>query len=427
MAGPDTTSSHYEAAHAARLPYRLPDGAQRCEVCVVGGGLLGVSTAFHLARRGVDVVLIEAARLGAGASGRNGGQVIPGFSASPRRLIAVAGAARARAIWHWTRAATDVTRGLVARHAPTAFHGDGVIAAAADAAEIAELRADQAALVDTLDDASLEFLDVGATRLRLGSDAYRAALRDPHALHIDPFALLEALAAAAVAAGARIAEATPALSLTPGSRWRVATPRTTIDATHVVLVAQRATGLLWPARRGLTLPIWTSMMATAPLSPPLRARILPSRDAVYDMASTLAYWRITPDHRLLFGAGGSGRILDPAVAGKRLLPFLLRIHPELAGVTVERVWSGAVDLSLDRLPRFASPSRGLWIGHGLGGHGVALAVGGGAMIAEAIGGARDDFDLFAGLPQRRIPLAGLVERLAVPAALSWLRLVARRN
>ncbi|MBL8696736.1 MAG: FAD-binding oxidoreductase [Alphaproteobacteria bacterium] len=428
MRGPATSSSHYEAARAARAVHAPLDRARRCEVCVIGGGLLGVTAAFHLARGGIDTILIEAARLGAGASGRNGGQVIPGFSTSPRRLIEIAGAAQARAIWHWTRVATDRTRALVAEHAPHAFHGDGVIAAASDETEVAALRDDQAAIAGPLDDDAMEWLDEGTTRARIGSRRYVAALRDPRAFHLDPLALLEALAGAAHAAGARIAEATPALAIAPdGGSWRVTTPSAEITATHVVLAAQRMTGALWPARRGLALPIWTSMLATAPLPAALRARLLPGRDAVYDLATTLAYWRLTPEGRLLFGAGASGRILDTVRAEARLRPFLLRIYPDLEAIAIERVWSGVVDLTLDRLPRFAAPATGLWIGHGLGGHGVALAVGGGHAIADAIAGDRTAFDRIAALPQRAIPLAGLVGRFAVPAALAWLRLVAPRS
>ena len=167
------------------------------------------------------------------------------------------------------------------------------------------------------------------------------------------------------------------------------------------------------------------MISTVPLDLDRRTRILPGGEAIYDASPMMAYWRISPEGRVLFGAGAAGRAETPAETSRRLKERLTTIYPFLADVAVERVWSGIVDLTLDRLPRFGRGAERLWLAHGLGGHGIAAAVGGGAAIAHAIAGDASEFDLVAGLPQRRIPLAGLVARWAVPATFAWLRAASR--
>jgi gamma-glutamylputrescine oxidase len=425
MAVSGSAPSHYEAVARPRAAAAVLAGTRRVEVCVVGGGLLGISAAFHLARRGHVVALVEARRLGSGASGRNGGQVIPGFSCAPAEMTAIAGPARARAIWHWTCTATAATRALALAHAPAAIAGDGVLAAAATIAEIDALRADHRHVQDIFADGAQSWVEDAEAARAIGSPRYRAALRDPRGFPVDPLALLHALADRAAATGAVIHEETPALSLQPGTPWRITTPGGEIAADHVVLAAQAGTAALWPARRDLTLPISTSMIATAPLPADIRAAILPGREAIFDSSPMMAYWRVSPDGRVLFGAGATGRTEAPAQASRRLARRLAAIYPALDGFACARAWSGMVDLSLDRLPRFGLGAARLWIGHGLGGHGVAAAIGGGAAIAAAIDGDDADFAALAGLPQRRIPLAGAVARFAVPAALAWLRLAER--
>jgi gamma-glutamylputrescine oxidase len=425
MVEPASAPSHYEAAARPRAAAAALVGRRRVEICVVGGGLLGISAAFHLARRGHVVALVEARRLGSGASGRNGGQVIPGFSCSPAEMTAIAGPARAREIWRWTCAATAATRALALAHAPEAIAGDGVLAAAATTAETAALRADQRHVQDAFADGSQTWLDGAQAARAIGSPLYRAALRDPRGFSVDPLALLHALADRAIADGTVIHEDTPALAVQTGTPWRIATPDGEISADHVVLAAQTGTTTLWPARRDLTLQISTSMIATAPLPADIRAAILPGGEAIFDSSPMMAYWRVSPDGRVLFGAGATGRAEEPARASRRLVRRLTAIYPALDAIACAHTWSGTIDLTLDRLPRFGRGAARLWIGHGLGGHGVAAAIGGGAAIAAAIDGEDGDFEALAGLPQRRIPLAGAVTRFAVPAALAWLRMAAR--
>jgi gamma-glutamylputrescine oxidase len=299
------------------------------------------------------------------------------------------------------------------------------LAAAANADELDALRGDLVHVRDAFGDEALQWLDADTARATIGSTRYAGALRDPRAFPLDPLALLHGLAGAAIAAGAVLHEDTPALALHGGAPWRITTPGGEILADEVVLTVQSATGALWRPRRDLTLPIWTSMIATVPLDLDRRTRILPGGEAVYDASPTMAYWRMSPDGRVLFGAGAAGRAQTPAETSRRLKERLVAIYPMLADVAVERVWSGIVDLTLDRLPRFGRDAERLWVAHGLGGHGVAAAVGGGEAIARAIGGDRAAFDVVAGLPQRRIPFAGMVTRWAVPAAFAWLRAASR--
>jgi gamma-glutamylputrescine oxidase len=396
-------------------------GEVRAEICVVGGGLFGLSAALHLARAGRDVVLLEAERVGGGASGRSGGQILPGFSADPATLIAAAGAPEARALWRWTRESIALVRELVAAHAIDCALADGVIAGAVDAAGAQALAREQVLIATTLGDDSLEALEATAAGAAIGSPLYRAALRDRGAANLDPLAFARGLARAACAAGVRLHEHTRVGAIAPGAPLTLATPAGHVRADQVVLATNTGTGALDAISGRHALTVWTFVVATEPL---VAEWLLPGGEAVYEAAAPMSYYRRAPDGRLIFGAEGRARPLATAQIVARLGARLRATFPRLGSVALTHAWSGAVDVTLDRLPQFRRDG-GRWIGHGFSGHGLALAIGAGRAVAQAIGGDTNAFARLAAIPSRPIPLRRAMTRIGLPLGLAWLRLARR--
>lgn len=374
-------------APAARVRPPFP---RRAEICVVGAGYAGLSSALHLAERGYDVLVLEASRVGAGASGRNGGQVLPGFAAEPEALIASLGEARARALWALSRRGLAKVRALAGTSCDTRAN---VATIAAKPSHLAFIERHARLRSDAFGDSGLVPLHAGAMPGLRG----HGGLLDMRAFSLDPEKYVAALAARARQAGADIREQTPALGLArEAGLWRVRTKAGDVRAERVVLATNIDLAALDPRAKRLAAPVRTFMLETAPLA------ALPdwAAGAAFDTSPALRYLRRTVDGRVRFGAGGWPGRWTPPLAARWLRHALGRALPALSGVTIERAWSGLVDVTTDGLPRF-SDRDGLIRLLGFCGHGVALATLAGLLVAEAIDGEREEFDLLASLAQTR--------------------------
>lgn len=411
----------YAATAPARPAFAPLSESGRADAVVIGGGLAGLSAALHLARHGRDVALVEAARFGAGASGRNGGQVHTGQRPDQSWLERAMGAADARRLWELGEAAKALVRELAAHDPDGCFLAEGLIGAAHTKAHFAEYRADAEHLSRAYGYDATEVLDRDALAAAIGSELYVGGVRDRGAFHLDPYRLVSALARAAADAGARLHETTRATGLTrAGPRWRVPTAGgPALEAETVVVAANGYLGTLVPEIAAHVLPINNFVAATAPLPQEVFARLIPGGEGVYDTRFVIRYWRPTHDRRIAFGGGEStgGRV--PADIAALVRPYLAEIYPGLAAVPLEHAWGGTLAITPTRAPYIRRLRPGLYTACGFSGQGVGTAPFAGKVVADAVVGDTGAFDVFSRLPVPRFPGGTRLRRPLLALALTW--------
>lgn len=421
-------SNYYDASVGERPRRPALQGPVDAEVCIVGAGFAGLATALGLLERGLQggVVVLEAERVGFGASGRNGGFVFGGYSLDNADLLAQLGPARARALYALTRRAVDTIRGRIARHAIDCeaveggalladwFHDGG-----------AALRRQQALMEEQfgvpwrwIDKAELD-----ASWVR--SDRYSAGLLEPDAFHFHPLKYALGAAAAVESMGGRIHEGSRVVRLeAQAGGTQVLTAGGRVHAKHVVIAGGGYLAKLVPALERAMLPIATYVMATEPLGDTLHA-LLPSRAAIYDTRFAFDYYRKLNDTRLLWGGRISVRDRRPDEIARFLKADMLKVFPSLRDARVEYAWGGMMSYARHKMPQVGRLPNGWWYGLGFGGHGVAPTTAAGELIAAAIAQAEplpDGLERY-GLAHAFRPL-GLA---AAQATYSWLQWKDRRR
>jgi gamma-glutamylputrescine oxidase len=391
------------AATAAPSPRRPPlQGARRVDAVVIGGGFTGLSAALRIAQAGRSVALLEARRVGWGASGRNGGLLIPGHRREPGHLIAAFGPQDARRLWDFGLAACDSLTRTVSTHAIACdLTLSGHVYAAANRRHLGELARERDAIAGIFNDHAIEMLDRDGVAAHLPASPYPGGWRDPRGGHFHPLNYALGLARAAEAAGAVVHEASPVRALTTGRSIRVATGEGSVEAEIGVLASDAELTVLEPSLAGMIMPVSASIVATEPLGQRLDQN-LPTRAAISNTRFVLDYFRPTADGRILFGGGEKYSPRPPADPEAFVRPFLERALPALAGVRLDYGWSGVVSITRTRNPVFGRRGGLVWAG-GYSGHGAILAGFSGALAAEAALGLSDAFDLFSRFPQARFP------------------------
>jgi gamma-glutamylputrescine oxidase len=398
-------------------------GDSACDVGVVGGGIAGLSAALHLAERGFRVTLLEAERLGWGASGRSGAQAIFGVAAGQDKLEALLGAADARRVWDMSIEALELMRQLIARHDIDCDYVAGQMHVAIKPRQAAELRAWQRELVDRYDYRSVTFLDTEATRRLVASERYIAGMLDTNSGHLHPLKYVRGLAAAAMRAGVVLQE---------GSRVRhyqrrdgkvvLRTDGGTLACRQVVFAGNAWLGDAVPSLARRVMPVGTYIVATEPLGESLATRLLPQDTAVTDINWVLDYFRRSADHRLLFGGRVSYSGLDPFNTAQATRARMLKVFPQLRDAHIEYSWGGYVDITLNRAPDFGRLEPDVYYLQGFSGHGIALTGLAGRLVAEAIAGDAARFDVFARIPHREFPGGQWLRRPALVLAMLYYRL-----
>jgi len=410
-------ASYYAATATPLSPFAPLKGQTRADVCVVGGGYTGLSAALHLARVGFDVVLLEAHRVGFGASGRNGGQVGSGQRLEQDDLERLAGKTRARALWDMGEEAKALVRRLIDDHAmPLRFH-PGVAHACYSAAEVAHSAAMAEKLARDYDYPLVDPLPPGL----IGSQAFKGGDIDRGAGHIHPLNFALGLAQAAAAAGARLHERSEVHAISAGSvtgaKPVVRTAQGQVTCDHVVLAGNGYLGGLNRQVAARVMPINNFILATEPLGAAARG-LLAENIAVADTKFVVNYWRLSDDNRLLFGGGESYGYRFPDLV-KTVRKPMLAVYPQLKDTRIDFAWGGTLAITMNRLPCFARPQPNIWSASGYSGHGVALATLAGKLMAQAIGGQSGGFDLMASLPQPRFPGGVAFRWPLLVAAMSW--------
>jgi glycine/D-amino acid oxidase-like deaminating enzyme len=381
-----------------------PDLPARTDVAVIGGGYTGVAAARTLARAGVDVTVLERATLGAGASTRNGGFVLPGFKRGADALVRQLGAVAARELHDASRAAVRYVAEFAAAEAPDCdYHQSGHLILAAKPAHFTALARERLVLARAFQHGTELLPPDRLHKEELGTEAYYGALLDPLGGGVNPAQLFWALATSAQRAGARFVESVEVQHVRRASGvFMLRTSRGDLMARDVIVATNGYSGPAVPALRRRVVPVGSYLIATAPLGPNVARALLRRDRVVSDTRNLLSYFRIAADSRMLFG----GRVAFGPVHGfdgaKRLSRTMCALFPRLLGTDIDYHWSGKVAMTMDQLPH-AGVRDGLHYALGYNGHGVALATYLGARVGQALAGG-DDLRPFAGRAFRAVPL-----------------------
>ncbi|SFC46825.1 NAD(P)/FAD-dependent oxidoreductase [Tropicimonas isoalkanivorans] len=411
----------YYAAHAKPLPpFPAAEGDVRCDVCVVGGGFTGLSAAFHLAERGFNVVLLEAQRVGFGASGRNGGQVWAGQRMDQDALEAAQGHDDARTLWDISLDAVDLVRKLTARPEMEGctYHA-GLIHADHRARFVPETQAYVETLRERYDYRHVRFLGREEIRSIIGTDAYHGGFLDTNSGHLDPLRFALGLARMAASAGVRIFERSKVTGLEPGAPARLRTDSATVTADHVVLGCNGYLGDLDPHVAARVMPINNFIVATEPMTAEQQASIIRGGYAVGDSRFVVNYYRFSEDRRLLFGGGENYSYRFPTDIRKKVSKPMLELFPHLKDTKLDYAWGGTLAITMNRMPHFARRAGNVLSLSGYSGHGVAMGTLAGQIAAEAIAGQAERFDVMARVPTPRFPGGSSLRSPLLALAMLW--------
>lgn len=381
---PGSDAIFYRATLGDAVPRPALQGSHETDVCIVGGGFAGLNTALGLCERGLrDVIVLEAERIGHGASGRNGGFVFSGFSRGEADLLRDLGPQRAKALHAGTVSAVNLIRARCRQHAIDCDLVDEGVIWANWFRDPAALHARRRLLAEHFD-VAWDWIDRTRMRDLLDTDRYADGLFEPNAFHFHPLKYVLGLGRATSGQGARIHEGSPAIALSrEGTGWRVRTPDGEIVARHIVLACG---GYLAGLRREVdasVLPIATYVMVTEPLGERLSS-VMRTRAAVYDTRFAFDYYRPLVDGRLLWGGRISVLDRSPAQVQRLLLRDLAQVYPQLADVGIDFAWSGLMSYARHEMPQIAQVEQGLWVAQAFGGHGVAPTTFAGEVLAAAI-------------------------------------------
>ena len=409
----------YEASARTNPAWPALDGDKRADICVIGGGYTGLSCALHLAERGFGTLLLEARRIGNGASGRNGGQLGSGHRRDQSTLERELGAERARLLWSLAEEAKALVRGRIARHGIECELKPGIAIAAHRLRHARALAREAAHLSARYGYDELEVLDSTQLRAEVASEGFHGGLLDRGAGHLHPLDYARGLARAAADAGVDICEGTPVTALVPGTPCRVEAGPHTVSADAVVLACNGYLDALDPGCGKRVMPINNFILATEPLGETRAGELIPNDVAVVDTRFVVNYFRLSADGRLLFGGGESAGMRLPDDPRPLVRRQMLRIFPQLADAGIDHAWGGTLAITRTRMPSIGRLEGGLYYAQGYSGHGVALATLGGALIAEAIRGTLERFDVFARLPQPSFPGGTLLRWPTLALALAY--------
>lgn len=418
--------SYYEAGVRRPSPAPALEGRIDADVCVVGAGLTGLSAALELALRGYSVAVLEARRVGWGASGRNGGQVIVGFGEGGEDTIeAQFSAADARHAWDISMQGLALMQQRIARYAIDCDYVPGYLnlAVSARKARALEARVEHMARVFGHRQQWIPRAEVGDW---IASPRYHGAAFDPLSGHLHPLKYTLGLAAAARTAGVRLFEDTPVIGLDRGASPTVRTARGEVKSKFVVLAANAYLGEydagIAPKLARRFLPVVTYTVATEPMAPERADALIRHRAAAGDTNHVLDYFRVTADHRLLFGGGDSQSAAPPSEFVAPMRRRLLAVFPQLSDLAIPYAWGGFVDVSFNQAPDFGRLGSNVYYAQGFSGHGLALSGMAGKLIADTVAGEAERFDLMARLRHREFPAGAWLRRPALALAMTYFRL-----
>jgi gamma-glutamylputrescine oxidase len=414
--------SYYAEDTEPAPPRPAFSGTAKADVVVIGGGFTGLSAGLHLAEAGAKVVLLEAARVGFAASGRNGGQIQGGFRKHQRDLENWLGEQRARGLWALAEEAKALIRGRVAKHNIACALCDGVMLAAHSRRAARDLASDTEYLNQHYNYAQARTCSPEEINAVIGTNIYHGGRYDAGGGHLQPLAFALGLARAAEQAGAILHEESRVMALEDHNNGVMARLEFGIvTAPHAILACDAFMTGLVPELSPYLATIDSHIVATAPLPEHLRRSILTNNAAVADTRNVVDYYRMSADHRLLF-AGGEYLWGAPENIAAFVRPHMLKVFPQLRDTPITHTWGGTVGITRTRMPHFGRVKARILFGYGYSGHGVALAMLGGKVLAESALGKSERFEMLASVPAKRFPGGEALREPLVATALLALKL-----
>lgn len=406
----ERSPSYYSATINQDSDYPSVQGEVRVDVAIIGGGFTGVATAVELAERGFKVAVVEANRIGWGASGRNGGQVtgsLSGDTAMTKQMRKRLGDEVDDFIWNLRWRGHSIIEQRVQRYGIACDLKHGHLHAAMKQAHLNELRASYDEALSRGMEADVTLLDAAGVRAHLASDLYLGALKNTRNLHLHPLNLCLGEARAAHSLGALIFERSPVLEIVHGDTPTLVTAEGRVVANQVLLAGDVYHKLEPEKLKGLIFPAMGGIVTTTPLGE-LAAQINPHDLAVYDCRFVLDYYRLTADGRLLFGGGANYSGRDSRDIAAELRPGIERTFPSLKDVPIEFQWSCAMGIVVNRIPQLGKLSPNVWYCQGYSGHGIATSHVMGEIMAEAMSGELSRFETFAGCSHIKVPMGDVL-------------------
>lgn len=395
---------------------------ERADVIILGAGITGLSTAIELAERGFKVIVLEAHQVGWGASGRSGGQMIFGYGCEQSKIARLIGKEDARKLFDWSVEGVNLIGERIHKYGIQCDLEWGHAHAAIKSRHIDELKAWQADLEENYGYAGTELWNRGRTRQELATDRYSALLFDPRSGHLHPLNYTLGLARAALALGVRIFENSKVIGLIAGDPVVFKTAQGSVKGQFAVLGGNAWLGKLAPKLESKIMPVGTYICATEPLGAERANALIRNRMAVADINFVLDYFRLSSDHRMLFGGRVSYSRLPPPALGNRMRKRMLAVFPQLADIKIEYVWGGYVDISMNRAPHWGRLTPNLYFAQGFSGHGIAATGLAGRVIAEAIRGQAERLDIYERITHRNFPGGKFLRTPALVLAMLWFRL-----
>ncbi|GGA20188.1 NAD(P)/FAD-dependent oxidoreductase [Neptunicoccus cionae] len=418
-AGDGSHTGSYYAASANPAPERPPlVGAHEVDVCVVGAGYSGLSTALHLAEKGYNVAIVEGARVGWGASGRNGGQIVNGLNASLQTIKKRYGQDTATFVAGLVQEGGEIIRERINTYNIKCDLKEKNIFTGLTKAHMKELE-ERKTLWESYGINNQEMLDKEQIREHINSDLYEGGLIDHSGGHMHPLNLALGEAAAFEMLGGTIYEMSMVTAVdTDASRPVVTTTQGSLTCKTLVLCGNAYLGHVVPTLTSRVMPVSTQVMATEPLGEELAHSLLPQDACVEDIRYILDYYRLSGDKRMLFGGGTVYGGADPRDIEAKLRGNMEKVFPQLKKVKVDYAWSGNFALSFSRVPQMGRIGKNTYFAHGYSGHGVTGSHTFGRILSEAIDGDVSRFDVFENVPWYPFP-GGRLFRVPYSVMGSW--------
>ena len=413
------TDSYYRAtAIGQRARPQLRDRYD-ADVCVIGAGYTGLSCALHLAKSGMKVVVLEADSAGFGASGRNGGQVITGQRVDQIELERRYGETHAKNLWDLALEARALVRTLIASNDIECDVKPGHLTAAVRESHARELADYVEHLAKRYSYSTAKYVRASEIESVVACRNYKGGMFDSGSFHLHPLNYALGLARAAEAAGVTIFENSAVHGVEPGAAIVCRTAHGAVSAKFAVYGCNAYLGTLNAELARTIMPISNYIAATEPLGDARSKALIPSDAAIADTKFVLDYYRLSADGRLIFGGGESYGGSDLTNVAEIVRPHILRVFPQLEGVRIDYAWGGRLAITMPRLPHLGRLAPNLYFGQGYSGQGVAIATLAGKLIAEAIAGQAERFDVYEKLKIPALPGGVLLRKPLLALALTW--------
>jgi len=425
MTAPQHADSWY--ADSANLELTFPRLGDHIEVdvCIIGGGYTGLSSAIHLRDKGYSVALLEAEKVGWGASGRNGGHCGTGQRADQEELEALVGKDHARQLWQLGLEGVDTVCELIKRFDIDCELKQGDLHTAVKPSHAVALRAHVEKLQQDYDYPHIRYVEKDELETMTSSRRYLAGAVDSAGRHLHPLNYALGLAQAAHSAGTKIFDDSRALSYTEGDKAEVITSEGRVTAKFLILACNGYLEKLSPKAAGKIMPINNYMLATEPLSEELARSLIRDDVAMSDSLFVINYWKMSADNRLLFGGGESYTRKFPADLKGFVRKRMLQTYPELERTQIDYAWGGTLAITMNRMPAFGRLRHNTFYAQGYSGHGVPIATLAGKLLAEAVAGTAERFDIMASVPTPTFPGGTLLRWPGLVLAMGWYAMLDR--